>query len=55
MNVKIDKDEMYPFYSVSHWGQKECDVPKAILERWNQVMDDFNVIQDEMEAYYHEY
>ena len=50
MNVKIDKGEMYTYYSVGAWGQKECDTPKATLARWKQVMSDFYDVQAEMEV-----
>ena len=57
MNVKIDKDELYPFYAKSvsrSMLDVTFDVPDETLERWKQVMSDFYDVQAGMEAYYRE-
>ena len=54
MKVKIDADELYPFYNFYEdaplYGL-EVDVPDTTLAHWRNVMEDFYAVQDQMRSY----
>lgn len=48
----IDIDEWYPVYVLREpKGYKnEYEVPDELAERWRNATDEFNAVQDELEA-----
>lgn len=51
MKVNLDKDEMYPVYSLYPSGI-DVEVPDKIVRRWQSVIASYALVQDEMQAYY---
>ena len=54
MKVKIVEDEWTIYYIAdadSDWGNI-CDVPDAVLQRWDRVQKAFNMMQKELKEFY---
>lgn len=53
MKVRMDADELYPFYAASpDWDMgKEVEVPDEVFAYWQDVMSQFSVVQSQMRAY----
>lgn len=55
MKVGIDRDEKFPFYTITDYRNRWAlisDVPLSQLRRWKRVMKEFESVQAEMAKAY---
>lgn len=50
MKIQIDSDEWYPVYYMYNGCGTGVDVPEATVERWKRVFEEFEAVQNEMQA-----
>ena len=50
--IRVERDERYPFYDIDcTWpGADVVDVPSDTAARWRRVTEEFEAVQDEIEA-----
>jgi hypothetical protein len=53
MRVLIDADEgAYPTYELSNSCGAPVDVPPGTVKRWKRILEEYQQVQDEMQAFY---
>jgi len=52
MRIKINEDDLFPFYHIDKRFGVECCAPKGLVDKWDRVMDEFWEVQNEMAEIY---
>lgn len=54
--TRVSVDEYYPFFSIdAAWrGDPQINVPAETLNRWRKVLEDFEIVQREIEQAWEE-
>lgn len=52
MKVKLDCNELWPWFLIDDDGHQEVDVPEETVERWKKASEDFFRAQREMKDLY---
>jgi hypothetical protein len=54
ITVKLGEDEWYPVIDISEYGEITVEISEELFEKYNRIMQEFNVLQKELYKLYSE-
>ena len=54
ITVKLSEDEWYPVIDISDYGEITVEISEELFEKYNRIMQEFNVLQKELYKLYSE-